>query len=76
MTKKKKELEDAIDVCSQKLDRAEKLIGEQTFFQHIRLIKVTDHDELTANLQYKIQMQKQIICGRNIWFITSLCFCL
>jgi hypothetical protein len=27
MTKKKKELEDAIDVCSQKLDRAEKLIG-------------------------------------------------
>jgi dynein heavy chain len=28
MTKKKKELEDAIDICSQKLDRAEKLIGE------------------------------------------------
>jgi hypothetical protein len=31
MTKKKKELEDAIDICSQKLDRAEKLIGEQDF---------------------------------------------
>lgn len=27
MTKKKKELEDNIDLCSQKLDRAEKLIG-------------------------------------------------
>lgn len=28
LTKRKKELEDAIDVCSQKLDRAEKLIGK------------------------------------------------
>ena len=27
MTKKKKELEDNIDLCSKKLDRAEKLIG-------------------------------------------------
>lgn len=27
MTKQKKELEDNIDLCSQKLDRAEKLIG-------------------------------------------------
>jgi hypothetical protein len=31
MTKKKKELEDAIDVCCQKLDRAGKLIGELKF---------------------------------------------
>jgi len=30
MTKKKKELEDAIEVCCQKLDRAGKLIGELT----------------------------------------------
>jgi len=30
MNKKKKDLEDNIDLCSQKLDRAEKLIGKKT----------------------------------------------
>ena len=47
MTKKKKDLEDNIELCSQKLDRAEKLIqAEKKYFQFSFLLKNFLHQGL------------------------------
>lgn len=57
MTKKKKELEDAIEGCCQKLDRAGKLIGELTI-NHLP-------EQIHYNEQCKIQLTRQVTISRK-----------
>jgi hypothetical protein len=62
MTKKKKELEDAIDICCQKLDRAGKLIGEYKCLLVIntQVTEVTTLYRYVDNKQCKIQITKPV----------------